>query len=408
MTGSGKFGQYLSAAVVAGLALLVSPIGIRLATGRTDLSFRVNAISLLLAAFLLAILGALLTRARLRQAFFVLILCLLPLVAIAGVEAVAIGVHLADRVAPLEDVSILANKRGWPGYLLSESRWQPGTKLYRPWQGHGISINALGLRTAPPAPKRPGEWRVAVTGGSSVWGWRVVDADTIPRQLARLTAAKNPDVTIYNFGIEGATIAQELAVLRQFRETYGIDQVIFYTGANDVFGLYLDVAGGKKQRFNAVNGLASFELVKTAARFMQSMARPSPEAVAQMEDKVRSRVSGNNSLRAGLAAAEEYCRSTQLRCDFVLQPMLFTRAHPVGPEARLVQMFGRLYPGFQVAAQAMYAGALSAVPAHRIHDLSGIFDNLSEPVVMDTVHLNERGNQIAAARLADTVTIGPE
>jgi hypothetical protein len=40
MTQSGKFGQYLSAVVVAALALLVSPIGIKLATGRADLSNR--------------------------------------------------------------------------------------------------------------------------------------------------------------------------------------------------------------------------------------------------------------------------------------------------------------------------------------------------------------------------------
>ncbi len=408
MTQSGRFGQYLSAVGVAALALLVSPVGIKLATGRADLSFRVNAVSLVLTGLLLAILGALLTRARVRQGFFILILCLFPVALVAAVEAIAIGVHLADRVAPLEDDSILANRQEWPGYLMSDARWQPGTRLYRPWEGPGISINALGLRTAPPTPKRPGEWRVAVTGGSSVWGWRVLDADTIPGQLARLIAAKHPDVTIYNFGIEGATIAQELSVLRKFRTAYGIDQVIFYTGANDVFSLYLDVAGGMKQRFDAINGLASFELVKTAARFMQTLTEPSPAVVAQMQDKVRSRVRDNNPLRAGLMAADQYCRSTGLRCDFVLQPLLFTRAHPVGPELRLVQMFRRLYPGFGVAAHAMYRDVLSAFPASRIHDLSGIFDNVAAPVLMDNVHLNERGNHIAAARLADTVTVGPE
>lgn len=408
MTRSGRLGQYLSAAVVAALALLVSPIGIRLATGRADLSFRVNAVGIVLALFLLAILGALLTRARLRHAFFVLILCLFPLAAVAGVEAIAIAVRFADRVAPLEDNSILASRRNWPGYLMSDARWQPGTMLYRPWEGPGISINALGLRTAPPTPKRPGEWRVAVTGGSAVWGWRVFDADTIPGQLARLIAAKHPDVTVYNFGIEGATIAQELSVLRQFGKTYGIDQVIFYTGANDIFGLYLNVAGGMKERFDAVNGLTSFELVKTAARFMQTLTEPSPAVVAQMEDKVRSRVRDGNPLRAGLMAADQYCQSAGLRCDFVLQPLLFTRARPVGPEVRLVQMFRRLYPGFEVAAHAMYRDALSALPAGRVHDLSGIFDKVAEPLLMDNVHLNERGNQIAAARLADAVTIGPE
>ncbi|MCZ7392809.1 MAG: hypothetical protein O8C56_05695, partial [Candidatus Methanoperedens sp.] len=43
--------------------------------------------------------------------------------------------------------------------------------------------NALGLRAPPPTPKAAGEWRIAVTGGSAVWGWRVLDADTIPVRL---------------------------------------------------------------------------------------------------------------------------------------------------------------------------------------------------------------------------------
>jgi hypothetical protein len=38
------------------------------------------------------------------------------------------------------------------------------------------------------------------------------------------------NISVYNFGIESAEIANELALLRQFRDLYSIDQVIFYTG----------------------------------------------------------------------------------------------------------------------------------------------------------------------------------
>lgn len=405
MTQSSRFGQYAAAAMVAALAVAVSPIGIRLATGRADLSFRVNAAGILLAAFLLAILGALLTRARLRQVFFGLIVCLFPLALFAGAELAAIAAHLADRVAPLEDTSVLAHRSAWPGYLMSDARWQPGGRLYRPWQGGGITINALGLRTAPPTPKAPGEWRVAVTGGSAVWGWRVADADTITGQLAALIGTTHPHVTIYNFGIEGATIAQELAVLKEFRERYGIDQAVFYTGANNVFATYLETAGANKQRFDAISGLASFELVKAATRFVQTMSEPDPRAVAQLEQTLLTRMRANNPLRAGLLAADEYCRATGLRCDFVLQPLLFTRAHPAGPEVRLVQMFRRLYPGFDVAAHDMYRDALAAMPADRTHDLSHVFDDIADPVLMDNVHLNELGNRIAAQHLARALSL---
>jgi len=58
-----------------------------------------------------------------------------------------------------------------------------GLHLHRPWRGDEIIINELGLRTGLPTPKREGEWRIAVTGGSVAFGWRMRDADTIPVQM---------------------------------------------------------------------------------------------------------------------------------------------------------------------------------------------------------------------------------
>src|SRR5262249_1292019 len=156
--------------------------------------------------FLLTISGAILTQGRIRRLFFALMAITFPLAALACLESAAVAVHLADRVAPLEDISILEHGQRYPPYLLTPGPWQPGTRLYRPWQAPGVTINADGLRTQPRTPKAAGEWRIAVTGGSAVWGWRVLDPDTIPGQLQRLRSSAN--VTFYNFGIEGATAAQ--------------------------------------------------------------------------------------------------------------------------------------------------------------------------------------------------------
>jgi len=38
-------------------------------------------------------------------------------VVLAGLEATAIGLHLADRIASLEDLSTLVNRGGWPAAL---------------------------------------------------------------------------------------------------------------------------------------------------------------------------------------------------------------------------------------------------------------------------------------------------
>ena len=217
MARSGRLIEYIVAAGLAVAAFVISPLGIELFTGRADLSFRVNVISVTFDLFLIALVAAVLACGRLRRVCFYALAWIFPLVLLASVEAVALSIRLADRIAPLEDTSLLTHKGAWPAQLMSDARFYvdaDGLLLYRPWQGNGITLNQLGMRTAPPTPKAPGEWRIAVTGGSTAWGWRVLDADTIPVRLqAALRRAGHANVTVYNFGIEGATLKAELALL---------------------------------------------------------------------------------------------------------------------------------------------------------------------------------------------------
>jgi hypothetical protein len=56
-------------------AFVVSPVGLRIATGRLDFSLRVEVLSLTFVAFLLIWSGALVCNGRARRAFFYLIAC---------------------------------------------------------------------------------------------------------------------------------------------------------------------------------------------------------------------------------------------------------------------------------------------------------------------------------------------
>jgi hypothetical protein len=249
--------------------------------------------------------------------------------------------------------------------------------LYRPWQGDGIAISALGLRTALPAPKKPGEWRIAVSGGSEVWGWRVLDADTIPVRLQDvLRRAGHSNVTVYNLGMAGATFKQELRLLQRFRDAYAIDQVLFFTGGNDaVFG-YLNATS---QHFGpwAENALA-FELLKVAMRLQAMWSEPSAQMLQWLDDEVLPAALNNNTLRRGIAEADDYCRMAMLRCDFVLQPVLNERKTHSASEARMVKMFARIYPRIDVFTARMFRDALASGPAGRMHDFAHIFDQTEE------------------------------
>src|SRR5262245_36540426 len=188
MTTKRRLSEYFVVGGLLALAIAINPLTIMFMTGREDLSFRVGVASMIAAAFLLSIACALATRGRIRQLFFYVIVAATPLALLAALEMAAISLHLADRIVPLKDDSTLLHPDKWPVHFHTQARWLPQSDppRYRPWKSEAITINGLGLRTAAPTPKAPGEWRIAMTGGSTVFGWGVFDADTIPAQLAEV------------------------------------------------------------------------------------------------------------------------------------------------------------------------------------------------------------------------------
>ncbi len=400
-------GEFAVGAVIVALALAVSPIGIRLATGLLDLSPRIRALSLTFDVFLLILAGAILTTGRARHVLFHLLAWSFPFAVLAAAEVGAIAVHLADRIAPIEDLSVLADKRPWPTHLMSLERKVTTDELplYRPWQGDGISINALGLRTAPPSPKQAGEWRIAVTGSSAVFGWRVRDADTIPVQLQDVLHRQgHSNVTVYNFGIDAITITEELLLLKQFQQRYAIDQIIFYTGANETTQGYQNAAAPQGSYGAIFSGITAFELIKVADRLKTKLLDPAPSVLARLDNEVLPRFAQRNSLRDGLIEADVYCRAVTIRCDFILQPVLLLRSEPRGPEIPLARTLTRVYPRYGAAFATVYRSALNTgLP---IRDGSGLFDRSAEPYFFDAVHVNEAGNRFAAGRIAEMVAAG--
>lgn len=375
---------------LAGVALAVSPLGLRVATGRLDLNLRIEVLSLTVAVFLLIWSGAFVSYGRARRAFFYLIAWSFPLALLAAVEAGAVAVRLSEWIAPTEDKSILLKEKDHPSppYLMSGARFteHDGLVLYKPWRGDGIAINEVGLRTKSPTPKQLGEWRIAVAGASAVWGAYVLDVDTIPVQLQQLLdGSGHHDISVYNFGIEAIDIAGELAVLRRFRELYSIDQVIFYTGGNEATQSYLEAMTAPGTH---APSLLSEPNLLSLRRHYSHISMP----------KCLPKLRQNNSLINGMAEARTYCRQQRLQCDFVLQPMLLLRKNPVGPEIALARSIKQLEPRWDVVFQTIYQSARNSGPD--VHDFSNIFDGSTQPLFVDAVHVNEPANRIIAEHLA--------
>jgi lysophospholipase L1-like esterase len=398
--------DYLAAAVIAALAFAVSPVAIRMLTGRAELNFRPFLLSVTFDLFLLLVAGAALARGGARRFFFAAIACTLPLVLLAALETLAGAVHLSDRVAMFQDVSTIERGSDWgPGksHLAPE---KDGFVLYRPWSGNGVIINALGLRTAPPAPKAPGEHRIAMVGSSETWGFRLADADTIPALLqAALHDHGHGEISIHNFGIEDATMARELALLRHFKDIYHIDQVVFVAGASDLYSEYFAIQGGSLDSSRTGARIASFELYRTVERIRSTWFEPSPDRLALFDARYSARPAGKDSgLLDGIVAADSYCSAAALRCDFVLQPLVLFRHTPSGTEPKIAQTYRRLYPRLDTLALRLYREAIGLRTTGQIHDLTAVFDHIPGQLFIDEVHLNEAGNRALVETLLAIVT----
>lgn len=146
------------------------------------------------------------------------------------------------------------------------------------------------------------------------------------------------------------------------------------------------------------------ELIKVAGRLQAIWSEPSPQLLQLVDNEVFPKAVKMSSLRRGVVAADNYCRIAALRCDFVLQPMIYLRETVSVPEATIKRTLSRIYRRLDVLTVQMYRDAVANGPAGRIHDCSHIFDQSTDPYFSDLIHLNERGNRAVAEHLMTIVS----
>ena len=208
-------------------------------------------------------------------------------------------------------------------------------------------------------------------------------------------------MTVYNFAIDFVVIAQELSVLKRFRDAYSIDHVVFYTGANDATHSYMSEAVPQDRFGGLLSGATAFELIKVAGRVKVKLFEPPRDLLVRLDNEVLPELARRNSLKDGLTSANQYCRAQAIRCDVVLQPMLLTRNEPRGPEIRVAQTLRQIYPRYRELVELVYRSTLNTgLPIHDRHDL---FDQSIDPYFFDAVHINQAGNKFVAEQMIEIV-----
>jgi hypothetical protein len=298
-------------------------------------------------------------------------------------------------------------------------------------------LNWRGYRGPAVGRKQPGELRVAMLGGSTVFGYGVAWDETIPASLERLLSAKMPGrkVSVVNLGLIGEGVYSFLPNLQDF-EDLQIDVVCLYEGYNDLLGDQrpnVDLIRHDSTVFRLTGYFPILPLVIwekfMAMRFgtvdaayerdreRQRQAVFHPNAAQQTAGKALKAASDlSNALGRQLEslAAEEPSKEASGKsgcaapwahyCDFVYAAVEYAtdrgKGVVLGAQPLLTTEPGReRQTGQQRALADLVARVFNKNPRVRFVDFSTAINLGDEKLAFDGMHLTPQGNDIVAQGL---------
>jgi hypothetical protein len=290
--------------------------------------------------------------------------------------------------------------------------------------------NALGFRGPELSPtKPPGVYRVAIVGGSTVYGALNDDPDTIALKLqALLQADLGPNIEVINAGVPSYEALREALFTRSDVVALQPDVIVDLDGLNDVFfgtleewpsqvaadqigivgdGHYPEAAA-MVDRTMFPNGLLEHQLWALGrdlrAHAYRLSRQPAPPAPRVVSDRIVALYAGSQGLLA------RYGREHGAAVITALQPLIATGHKALTPDEQGAVRHEGYWTGggggWQQLAPGMYrrmraaAGPAVAAEGGTFMDLSGAFDaEAGSTYGEDAVHYTPLGNQ----RLADAL-----
>ncbi|MBF0326107.1 MAG: SGNH/GDSL hydrolase family protein [Alphaproteobacteria bacterium] len=317
----------------------------------------------------------------------------------------------------------------------------------------------------PEGSKSPEEIRIAITGGSAALSWGVLEPDSLDVLLQKRLAELFPSrkVTVYNLANPAWKSTQEMLAVHLHAPRIQPDVVIHFSGFNDIFHsffmppgtAYNDgmlqsafnrhtafVRGGLSdwlQQYRIGGWVASLFAAKPVV-----LSKPDAAPVDAFPQQAAGTGPGRMATRLSLpldvenvaartdfspyaqSAINLYLRNERLLATTVtmnggqllsvLQPTLYLKKpfgvtrFPNGVEVNELQTLTENYShtvnytvyGYHHLGKELARMAASQ-PGMTFLDTSAAFDGVEEGVFGDNVHLNERGYQLLAARLAPTL-----
>jgi GDSL-like Lipase/Acylhydrolase family len=286
-------------------------------------------------------------------------------------------------------------------------------------------LNRQGYRGSVVGRKRPGEVRVVMLGGSTVFGFNVEVEDAIPPQLERDLAAVEPNVRVVNLGYHQEAAISFVPTLRSYAYL-DYDIVLLYEGYNDILG---DAAPNTAQKrhasplFRAIGYYPILpQILREKATFLRKGNGP---AQVEFHPGLANRTSA-----AALDVSSAFAEALGRRLDQLVDPVATSARTGPGCDApwshycgsvaaavRFAREHGKLVlvigqprlPHKEAERHASQQRALAAMLARDFGNDAGVrYVDIFDAVdlannSMDGLHLTGAGNAVVAQRLVGPV-----
>ena len=288
-------------------------------------------------------------------------------------------------------------------------------------------LNRHGYRGPVVGRKLPGEVRVVMLGGSTVFGFNIEVEDALPTQLQRAIATVEPNVRVVNLGYHQEAAVSFVPTLRSY-DFLDYDIVLLYEGYNDILG---DAAPNTSQKrhasplFRAVGYYPILpQILREKAGFLrglngqaQVVFQPSlanrtsaaaldvssafAEALGRQLDRIVDPVDAAPHSGPGCGAPwSHYCGSVGAAVRYALDrdALVLVIGQP-----RLPHHEAERHASQQHALSAMIATEFGGNPRVRYIDLADAVNLEDTGLAFDGLHLNREANAMVVKRLVGPV-----
>jgi len=271
-----------------------------------------------------------------------------------------------------------------------------------------ININSYGFRGPEILMEKPeNTYRIFVVGGSTTFGIRSPDQNTMPGHLQQNLDERNFDkkIEVINAGIGGITSTDELQLVSKKIVHFEPDLIIVYDGSNDI----VNFPGKTKNKWNddAIN-----LFWKQYLSFYKT-----PYVVGGIIDDAKSSISRSIFNPNFDETSQVWKKNMITICEFgkqqgfdtivVLQPFLGTGNKTLSDfeKENLETEFATygsksFFDGYQLLSDEL--NDLENY-CYVTDDFRNAFDDINESVYFDRVHVGPESNKIIADKMADLV-----